>query len=128
MPTALELTREEWQPYIEASLRRPESPGPDPSLAQQRKELLRRLQELAVLLKARFKVQRVVLFGSAVYPDSFSRHSDVDLAVEGLRNEDFWDAWRVAEEIVGDRAVDLVDVETARESLLRSIARDGMEL
>lgn len=127
MPTALELTREEWQPYIEASRRRV-TPQPDPALLEERQELLERLRQLAAVLKRRFHARRVILFGSLLYADSFDEHSDVDLAVEGVAPTDFWEAWRVAEEAVGDRLVDLVDIETAKVSLSRAIARDGMDL
>jgi len=54
--------------------------------------------------------------------------SDVDLAVEGLIGEDYWRAWRLAEEIIGDRPVDLIEMETAGESLRRAIQRYGVEL
>ena len=39
-----------------------------------------------------------------------------------------WQAWRLAEEMIGDRTVDLVDIETAKESLLHAIERYGVEL
>jgi len=52
----------------------------------------------------------------------------VDLAVEGLTAENYWNAWGVAEEIIGDKPVDLIEVERATESLRRAIARHGVEL
>ena len=47
----------------------------------------------------------------------FAPDSDVDLAVEGLRSTDFWQAWGVVEEIISDRPVDLIEIETAKETL-----------
>ena len=52
----------------------------------------------------------------------------MDLAVEGLAADAYWEAWRLAEEIVGDRPVDLIEIETASPSLREGIERYGMEL
>jgi hypothetical protein len=53
----------------------------------------------------------------------------VDLAVEGLKSgKDYWEAWRVVEEIIADRLVDLIEIETAGESLRQAIQRHGAEL
>jgi predicted nucleotidyltransferase len=54
--------------------------------------------------------------------------SDVDLAVEGLAPKDYWQAWRMVEEIIGDRSVDLVEIEAAPGSLWQAIERDGIDL
>ena len=43
----------------------------------------------------------------------------MDLAVEGLTSRDYWDVWRIIEEVIGGRLVDLVEIETAGESLQR---------
>lgn len=128
MPTALELTREEWQPYIEAARRRPVLRELSPVEQQQREQLLTRIREAAAALKARFGAGRVILFGSLADAEWFRPDADVDLAVEGLAADAFWRAWRLAEEIIGDRRVDLVDTETAKASLLRAIERHGVEL
>lgn len=128
MPTALELTREEWQPYIEAAQKRPARSHLTATERQEHERLLARVRELAVALKAQFGVRRVVLFGSLVDPDWFSPGSDVDLAVEGLATEDFWNAWQLAEEMIADRPVDLIEIETAKESLRQAIQRYGLEL
>ena len=80
------------------------------------------------MLKARFGVRRVVLFGSLAHAAWFVPDSDVDLAVEGLAGDDYWRAWRQIEEIIGDRPVDLIEIEMAGESLRRAIQRYGVEL
>jgi hypothetical protein len=49
----------------------------------------------------------------------------VDLAVEGLAGDDYWRAWRMVEEVIGDRLVDLIEIETAGEPLCRAIERLG---
>ena len=128
MPTALELTREEWQPYIDAVRQRPIPPKPNPVQQRQRERLMARVREVSDALKARFGVRRVLFLGSLSKAEWFGPDSDVDLAVEGLAPEDFWEAWRVAEEIIAERPVDLVEIETAKKSVSQAIHRYGVEL
>ena len=90
MPTALELTHEQWQPYIEAARQRLELPELTPAERHQRERLLLRVRQVATELKFQFKVKRVILFGSLAHADWFAPDSDVDLAVEGLRAKDYW--------------------------------------
>jgi predicted nucleotidyltransferase len=128
VPTALELTREEWQPYIDAVRNRSAPPKLTPPEQQKREQLLARVREVAVQLKARFGVQQVILFGSLANADWFAPDSDVDIAVKGLAAADFWQAWRLAEDIIKDRPVDLIEVETAKASLRQAIQQYGIEL
>lgn len=128
MPTALELTREQWQPYIEATRQRPALPELTLVEQHEREQLLVRVRQVAAALKSRFKAKRVILFGSLVHADWFVPKSDIDLAVEGLTAADYWQAWRLAEEIIETRPVDLIELEAAKESLRRAILRHGMEL
>lgn len=128
MPTALELTREQWQSYIEAARFR--APPPKMTLAQQneREQLLNRVRQAADELKTRFKAKRVILFGSLTDPNWFTSNSDVDLAVEGLSTDVYWQAWRLTEEIIKTRPVDFVDLESAKASLRQTISQYGIQL
>jgi len=128
MPTALELTREERQTYIEAARLRPPEGSLTPRDRRSRDKLLARIQEAARALKSRFGARRVVLFGSLASVEWFSSDSDVDLAVEGLEASDYWKAWRLTEDIIGDRLVDLIELETAGDSLKKTVQRSGVEL
>ncbi|NVM24554.1 MAG: nucleotidyltransferase domain-containing protein [Desulfobacterales bacterium] len=128
MATALELTREGWVPYIAALSRRPVLPQVSPEEQWERKQLLARIRQAAAMLKSRFAARRVVLFGSLAHASWFVRDSDVDLAIEGPASEDYWQAWRLAEEMLGDHPVDLIEIETGGESLKRAIERYGVEL
>jgi predicted nucleotidyltransferase len=128
MPTILDLPRDEWQPYIEAVRQQPEPPELTPAERQEREHLLDRVREAADALKQRFRAQRVYLFGSLAHAAWFTPASDVDLAVEGLTGDDYWQAWRMVEDIIGDRPVDLVVLETIRGPLLDTIHRQGVEL
>ena len=78
MPTALELTPEEWRIYIEAASRRPASRKLTPEEEKERELLLGRIKEVATMLKSRFGVRRVMLFGSLVHKPSLTQRSDVD--------------------------------------------------
>ncbi len=126
MPTALELAREGWKPFLEAARHR--RPMPVQEEHPERQRLLSRVGQVAEALKTCFGVRRVILFGSLAHGAWFAPDSDVDLVVEGLAEEAYWEAWRLAEEIIGDRPVDLIEWETAGESLRRAIERYGVEL
>jgi len=128
MPTALELGREGWKSYPEAVRRRPAPPSIGPAESQEHEQLLERAQRAAALLKAQFGARRVVLFGSLAHAAWFAPDSDIDLAVEGLAEEDYWRAWREVEEIIGDRSVDFIEIEAVSDSLRQAIRRYGIEL
>jgi predicted nucleotidyltransferase len=128
MPTALELTREEWQSYIEATRQHPPLPKLTLAEQQEREQLLARVREAAAILKRQFGVKQVILFGSLADTTWFVPDSDVDLAIEGLSNDNYWQAWKVVEDIIGNRPVDLIEIESAKESLLKAIQRYGLEL
>jgi uncharacterized protein len=128
MPTALELSREGWQGYLK---RAGHKRGQHLQSADDRQELERLfalVHQAAHVLKTRFGVKRVILLGSLVRPDRFTPHSDVDLGTEGLTADSYWEAWRVVEEIIGDRPVDLIDIDGASESMRRSIEQYGIPL
>ena len=128
MPTVLELGLEQRRRYVEAarrSLAQSAATVEDPSV---RAHLLDRVRRSAADLKTRFGVQRVIVFGSLAQPEWFAPNSDVDIAVEGLRAADYWDAWRILEDAIRERQVDLVDMEAASAGLRRSIERHGIEV
>ncbi len=91
-------------------------------------ELLKRVHSAAETLRTRYGAKRVILFGSLAHAAWYVADSDVDLAVEGLAGDTIWQAWRDAEEIIGDRPVGLIEMETARESLRNAIERTGVPL
>jgi len=128
MATALELGREGWKRYVVSSRRRSRRLELTPAERRERERLLSRVREAAAVLKSRFGARRVVLFGSLAHAAWFTPDSDVDLVVEGLSRQDYWEAWRVVEEIVRDRPVDLLELEMVGESLRRAIERSGVEL
>jgi predicted nucleotidyltransferase len=125
--TALQSTHEELKQYIRVASRRP-SPVPSSDAKEKRNHLLGRARKIAAILKSRFGVRRVFLFGSLTLEPWKGVISDIDLAVEGLKANLYWEAWRIAEEEMIDHPVDLVEIESASESLQRAIERYGIEL
>lgn len=129
MPTALELTRDGWKRYLEGARRRIMVPELTEAEKREREQLLRRVRKAAEVLKSQFGARRVFLFGSLAQPFWFKEYSDVDLAVEGLKSgKDYWDAWQVVEEIISDRPVDFIEIETSGDSLRHAIRQYGSEL
>ena len=128
MPTALELSPKEWQKYIDAARQRPPLPELSTLERELREQRLERVHRAARQLKTQFRVEKVILFGSLVDASQFLPNSDVDLAVSGLRSEDYFEAWRVVEAILEDCRVDLVELEQVTDSLRQSILKYGVEV
>jgi predicted nucleotidyltransferase len=126
MPTARELTPEQVAGYRESARRRHQDAQRTLALREQRAWTLAR--QVATVLRARFPVGRLVVFGSLVHPGCFTEWSDVDIAAWGLRPEDALRALGVAMDLGGDIAVNLVDVATCSEPLLRVIEQEGIPL
>ncbi|MCL4505508.1 MAG: nucleotidyltransferase domain-containing protein [Chloroflexi bacterium] len=130
MPTALQLSTAERQTYTEAIRRRMallDRPlSTDESLA--RDKLLERIRLVAKEIKARLGARRVILFGSLAHQAWFRQDSDVDIAVDGLPDTAYWQAWKIAEQIIPEKSIDLIDIDTASTSLKQAIERHGIEL
>ena len=127
MPTVLELTPAELKNYRESLRRRTMPPSLTTAEQAQREALLKRITQAATLLKSKFGARRVILFGSLAHQAWFVPDTDVDLAVEGL-TDDYWQAWHSVEEIISERQVDLIELETASNALRKAIQRHGVEL
>jgi uncharacterized protein len=128
MPTALELGPRGWEPYKEANLKRGSRIDQSKLNEGERERILARVREVADLFKTRFGAKKVILFGSMAHKAWFSPDSDIDLAVEGLVSANYWKAWEMAEQMIPDMAVDLIDIESATESLKKAIYRHGVVL
>ncbi len=130
MSTVLELSPSERQTYIEVLRRRAaELNSPlEPEAQQIRDQLVERVREVAAAIKSRFNVQRVILFGSLAHMAWFRPGSDIDLAVQGLEGNAYWEAWRLAEDMLEGREVDFIDIDTASPSLRQAIDKHGIAL
>jgi len=85
-----------------------------------------RLPAVVGLLRDRFGVARVVLFGSLAW-GAFHAEADVDLATEGLAEEEVGLAMAEASEATG-RTVELFRLEELPETFRRRILTKGREL
>lgn len=124
--TAAQVTDEEMAVYRAGARRREEQERRQQAQRAQRAWML--AQRAAVLLKERFGARRVVLFGSLARRDLFHHRSDIDLAVEGIRSQDFWQAWSVLDTLGSEFEIDLMDIETASPTLRLEIEREGVRL
>ena len=126
MTTALDMSREQLQQYIKAYRKRP-TPEPAAEDLAARDALLETARLAARLLKEKYGAQRVFLFGSLAHRAWFGPESDVDIVVMGIGKE-FWRAWAEVEPMFPGRSVDLIDWESASESLKQAVKRKGIEL
>ncbi len=124
--TAVQVTDEEMAVYRATARQREDHEHREQAQRVQHAWIL--AQRAAALLKDRFGARRVILFGSLARRDFFHRRSDIDLAVEGIKSQDFWRAWSALDMLGNEFEIDLVDVETASPSLRLEIEREGVEL
>ena len=126
MATALQLTREEWRSYHPTSASQEDS-APVPG-AQEIKDLLNRAHKFGKRIKDGFGAKRVILFGSLARQSDLQPDSDIDLAVEGLRDSQYWKVWRVAEEYFPGNEVEVVEIEMASQNMRQAIDKYGIDL
>lgn len=117
-------THDEWSTYIEGWKRRVAREEADRArwLERARQDARR----LAGILGTEFGVRRVLLCGSLCSGQAHAG-SDIDLAVEGLAPEVYFRAWARLEQET-EIPVDLIDLTTAKPSLVNRICRDGVIL
>lgn len=85
-------------------------------------------RQAAVHLKEKFHVTRVVVFGSLVHPGCFTRWSDVDTAAWGIAPQDTFLAIGAIQDLGLPVAVNLVDINACRPSLIEIIDQEGVDL
>ena len=83
-------------------------------------------REAARILKSEYGVKRVAVFGSLACRDLFHWRSDLDLAVWGLDEKQYYRAVSRLLQIDQSVSVDLIRVEDADPSLVELIEKEGM--
>ena len=82
-------------------------------------------KECVTLLKDRFGVRQVILFGSLTDQGKWHKRSDIDLAVEGLPPADFFAAYSACRELLPpDLELDLVPLESVLPELRARILQE----
>jgi len=126
MPIASKLSREEIVLYRATARRRRNRELRE--VAERQKRAWEVARRAAALLKRKFGVTRVVVFGSLIHEGCFTRWSDVDIAAWGISPDATFRAIGAVMYLDPEIIVSLVDVETCRPSLLAVIEREGIEL
>ena len=126
MPTTLELSPEQIARYRAAAQKRQQQEQPE--IDKRREKAWMAARRAAKLLQEQFQVTRLVVFGSLARDTGFNRWSDVDIAAWGIAPEDTFRAIGAVMDLDTDVPVNLVDVNTARDSLLAEIEQYGIEL
>jgi len=95
-------------------------------LKQLKKYAFSESKKIALLLADRYDVDLVILFGS--YAKGTHRvDSDVDIAIRGINNDDYWEAWSLVEQLT-DLSIDLRRLEDFSESSRKLILEYGVVL
>ena len=79
-------------------------------------------------LKKVYSVKKVFLFGSLVNKKYFHAHSDIDIAVDGLPEESYYQAVGEIMNLIQDFEIDIVDLNTCKPALKKSIMQNSVEL
>jgi predicted nucleotidyltransferase len=82
----------------------------------------------AALLKGEHGAEKVMVFGSLIHTRLFHPRSDVDLAVWGLPEKDYYRVVAQLLDLDPEIKVDLVEFEHARSGFQDVILREGEEL
>lgn len=124
MPTALQLGPERWKQYMKQDTVKQES-----KVDQSEYHLLMaQVQSAASKIRTELKATRVILIGSLAHQQWWDNKSDVDIVVEGLASDQYWKAWKIAEEFIEGREVEVIDYESATPRLQETIEREGLSL
>jgi len=123
---ALDITPEQMAVYQATARRRRQQKAQ--ALAARHQRAWQVAREGAQLLKERFGAKRVVVFGSALFPEKFYVRSDVDLAVWGVPERLYYRAVSRLLSLDPGISVDLVEAELAPPELLATIEREGVVL
>jgi predicted nucleotidyltransferase len=84
-------------------------------------------KKCANFLKEKYRVTKVVLFGSLLDYEKMTPDSDIDLAVWGLPEKDYFEAVGFLLEIADNFSIDLVEIQNVRPYILSAIDQ-GVEL
>ncbi|MDB9419863.1 nucleotidyltransferase family protein [Microcystis aeruginosa] len=85
-------------------------------------------QQAARILREKYQIEKVILFGSLLDLSKFRYHSDIDLAVWGLADQLYYQALKDILAISTDFSIDLIQIESAQPSLQTTIKNQGIDL
>lgn len=85
-------------------------------------------KKAAQVLQQKYQVKKVILFGSLLDINKFRSCSDIDLAVWGLSNSNYYRALSELLDLTSDFSFDLVQFESAPLNLQQKILQQGCKL
>ncbi len=80
------------------------------------------------MLKKEFHAQRVRVFGSLLHKELFHWNSDIDLAVWGIDEKQYFRAVSRVLDLDSEISADLVMADDAKPSLYQRIETEGIEI
>jgi uncharacterized protein len=98
------------------------------AILERQKRAHQAARSAAVILREQFGATRVRLFGSLLYPQSFHKHSDIDLAAEGMDDTLILKAWCAVSATAPEFEFDLVTPDECRPEIWSSMESEGIEL
>lgn len=123
---SLDVTPEQMARYRATARRRQTEKARQRTLRRQRAWEV--AHQAGQILKEQFGARKVVLFGSALFAERFHERSDIDVAVWGIDERDYYRAVSRLLDIDPTIAVDLVEAEFAPLKLLAVIEQEGVEI
>jgi predicted nucleotidyltransferase len=97
-------------------------------LREERLEKAWRLVEVATtLLKEKFGVTKVMIFGSILHENCFTLWSDVDIAAWGISPTETFQAMGEVRELDDTIEINLVDINACSQQLKDKISQEGKE-
>jgi len=114
---------DDYSSYVSAYKKRIQKEKEEEKILLQR--LDKKAREAARFLGEKYNLQRIYLFGSIVNQETFHLNSDIDLAVEGLKSDEYLEAWGDLEDILNHK-FDLVQIEKADNNLKVIIEHEGV--
>ena len=90
---------------------------------------IEKARRVAKILKEKYEVRKVILFGSLIWrPDFLWRGTDIDLIVEGLDDDRYFEALAEISGISHPFQVDLVPFEKAWSPIKKRALEEGWRL
>jgi predicted nucleotidyltransferase len=124
--TIRDLSLEEKRKYIEARKKFEEE---EKKLLDIRYEkALNLAKEISEILYKKYKAKKVILVGSLKDKELFTKWSDIDLAVAGISNKDYFKALSEVLSLSVDFKIDIIDLDSCEEEIRNRLEGEGILL
>lgn len=123
--TALDLTPKELKKYRPLEFLRKRKVATRVEISNRRRRAYSVALKSAKLLKEKFGAKKVILFGSLIRRGSFTRYSDIDLAVRGISSDLYLTAMDTVMHMSPEFKIDLVDLAFCSPALRVVVENDG---